>query len=343
VTSEQRRPIGDDPGHIDVHHHVVPEFFRKAANAAGVLSGGAPWPEWQPADTLRMLDEQRIDSALVSIAPPGAHFGVKADTIALTRRCNDYMADLVRTYPDRLGAFGVLPLPYVDEAVREIEYILDVLGLDGVGLYTNAAGLYLGDDRLEPAFAELHRRRAVAYLHPAEPPVDPAPGLSLPPWYGEFVFDTTRALTNMLVHGTLERNSGMSLIVAHAGGTAPYIVNRITNVWREMPEARLLAPEGPLAYLRKLYYDTASCGPGFGLRLVRDMMGTSQIVLGSDYPFVPAHSVSRFADNLRDPRFLGVDERVLRSNALRLFPRFATARDIVRQNVVGIHGAPKQT
>jgi len=312
-----------EPGHIDVHHHFVPSFYWEAARRAGVtMSGGAPMPDWRPEDTLAMLDERGVAAALLSVVPPGVYFGDQAQASVLARRCNEFAAGLVGDHPDRLGAFAVLPLPDVDAALTEVGYALDVLGLDGVGLYSNVAGRYLGDPRFEPLFAELDRRGAVVYLHPAEPPCDPAPGLSLPPWFGEFVFDTTRALTNMVLRGTLERNARFTLIVAHAGGTAPYIVNRMTNAWRDMPEARLAAPEEPLAYLRRLYYDTASCGAGHSLRLLRDLVGADRLLVGSDFPFVPAHAVSVLRTRLEDPHFLGVPAEFLRASALRVFPRF---------------------
>ncbi|MFG2503242.1 amidohydrolase family protein [Streptomyces sp. NPDC048441] len=305
--------------HIDVHHHFIPEFYRDIAGQAGhVLSGGAPIPPWTPGESLAMLDDAGIEFALLSIAPPGVYFGDPAAAAALATRCNDHLAELIKEHPGRFGGFGVLPLPDVDAALAEIDRIFDVHRLDGVGLYTNVAGRYLGDPAFEPVFAELNRRRAVAYLHPAEPPVDPAPGLGLPGWYGEFVFDTTRALSQMIVQGTLSRHRDVSLIVAHAGGTAPAIVQRIENVRRTTPDA---AQETSVDFLKRLYFDTASCGAGHGLRLVRDLVGTERILVGSDYPFVPPHSVGALTKNLADPRFLGVGPATLRENTVRLFPR----------------------
>ena len=62
---------------------------------------------------------------------------------------------------------------YVDGALAELEYALDVLELDGVVLFSNSCGVYLGDARLEPVFKELDRRGAVVFVHPTASP-DPA-------------------------------------------------------------------------------------------------------------------------------------------------------------------------
>ncbi|OLE29252.1 MAG: hypothetical protein AUG44_05045 [Actinobacteria bacterium 13_1_20CM_3_71_11] len=297
--------------HIDVHHHILPDFYLAEARAAGLGTyAETPWPDWSPDRMLAMLDEQRIAAAVVSMPPPGVCF--------------------VGT--DRVPAFArPLPMTDVDATLDELAYVLDVLGLDGVALYSNVEGRYLGHPDFEPVFAELDRRGALAYLHPAVPPVDPAPEAALPSWCGEFVFDTTRALADLVLSGRLARSPGLRLIVAHAGGTAPYIINRLTNAWRELPGAAQAAPEPPPAYLARLYYDTASCGAGHGLRLLRDLVGTERILVGSDFPFVPAHSVATLERNLADPRFLGVTADALRANALRLLPRFAGA-DVARLN-----------
>lgn len=311
-------------GYIDVHHHILPPFYRDALLSAGLSEvDGAPLPDWTAPDMVSMMDDRGIEVALVSLPPPGVAFGDRRATVKLTRRCNEFAAELVAGRPRRLGAFGSLPLPDVDAALDEIRYLYDVLRLDGVALTSNVDGVYLGDPAFEPVFAELGRRDAVVFVHPVAPPVDPAPGLAQPAWFGEYVFDTTRAVANLALHGTLWRHRSVRMIVAHAGGTAPFIANRLLNLWRETPGAPERAPEEPLELLRRLYYDTASCGLGHGLRLVRELVGADRVLLGSDHPFVPAHSTTSLAKRMADPAFLGVPMRTLRDNALRLFPRFA--------------------
>jgi hypothetical protein len=51
-------------------------------------------------------------------------------------------------HSQRFGAFALLPLPDVKEALAEIAYALDILKLDGVGLHSNNDGAYLGAIRL---------------------------------------------------------------------------------------------------------------------------------------------------------------------------------------------------
>ena len=76
----------------------------------------------------------------------------------------------MRKYPDRFGAFALLPLPDVDGALRELEYSIDTLNLDGVVLMSNVEGHYLGDPAYEELFAELNRRKWVVFIHPNNSP-----------------------------------------------------------------------------------------------------------------------------------------------------------------------------
>jgi aminocarboxymuconate-semialdehyde decarboxylase len=88
----------------------------------------------------------------------------------LARRCNEFSAELMQRHPGRFGGFACLPLPDVEGSLIEMTYGLDVLKLDGVVLFSNARGIYLGDRRFVPVFAELQRRAAVVFIHPTASP-----------------------------------------------------------------------------------------------------------------------------------------------------------------------------
>jgi Amidohydrolase len=94
--------------------------------------------------------------------------------------CTFRRAKSCQECPDRFGGFAALPLPDVDGALRKLEYGLDVLKLDGVVLFSNARGIYLGDARYRPLFAELERRAAVVFVHPTASPAPAARSLGLP-------------------------------------------------------------------------------------------------------------------------------------------------------------------
>ncbi len=158
----------------------------------GLLFPGVDYPAWDVQTTLAMMDRQGIATAIVSISEPGVYFGNVALARDLARQINEFSARLVADHPQRFGAFAVLPLPDGNAALRELEYALDTLKLDGIGLLTNYRGTYLGDDALDALFAELNRRQVVAFIHPSTPPSKDQPTFGLPPSLYEFTFDTTR-------------------------------------------------------------------------------------------------------------------------------------------------------
>ena len=195
-------------GFIDVHAHFVTGSYIASARTAGhdPPDGMPRWPDWSARAHLELMDRTGIDAAVLSVSSPGTHFGDDAAARRLAREVNDAGAQVVRDHPGRFGLFASLPLPDIDGALAEIGYAFDTLDADGVIMETNVHGVYLGDQRLEPVFAELARCRATVFLHPMSPPCWEQTALGRPRPMIEFIFDTARAVTDLILAGTLDRH-----------------------------------------------------------------------------------------------------------------------------------------
>jgi predicted TIM-barrel fold metal-dependent hydrolase len=308
---------------IDVHHHIMPSWYVEEAKSMGAKDGGGvEFPAWTVESGLALMDRKGIKTAITSIATPGVHFGDDAKARSLARRANEFSARLVADHPDRFGAFAVLPLPDVDGALEELAYATDTLKLDGVTLLTSTNDRYLGNPAYDAVFAEMNRRKSVIFLHPNVPSTAEALHLEMPGALVEFVFDTTRAVANLIFSGTMERNPDLSIILPHAGGTVPYVAGRLA-LGALVPHLNEKAPKGALAYLKRFYYETALATAPTALSSLRELVEPSHILFGSDNPFAPEPLIDAEIQGLE--RYDGFDDATLqaieRDNALALFPR----------------------
>jgi predicted TIM-barrel fold metal-dependent hydrolase len=309
---------------IDTHAHCIPRALREALVEAGhERPDGFPHiPRWEPASALEQMDELGIDTAILSVSSPGIHLGGDAAARTLARTINEEVADLVRERPDRFGLFATLPLPDIDGSLAELVYAMDELGADGVGVLTNHNGLYLGDPRLEELFAELNRRRAVVFVHPTSPVDGEASALGYAKPMMEFIFDTTRAIVNLAVQGTLARCPGVTVLVSHAGAALPMLADRVDGFLEAVSDG---APPMVADALGRLWYDMAGVPLPRQLPALRGLVSVDQLTYGSDLPFMPVAMADQVRRRFDASNLLSDVERdaVYGNNALRLFPRLA--------------------
>jgi 6-methylsalicylate decarboxylase len=166
-------------------------------------------------------------------------------------------------------------------------------------------------------YSELNRRKAIVYIHPTVPANGKFPKMKIPTSVEEFVFDTTRAISSLILNKTLKRFPKIRFIVSHAGGTAPYIA------WR-MSLLDYRVHTDTINDLKRLYYDTALSASPYALRSLQELVNPSHILFGSDYPFAPEIITRMTISGLNT--FNGFDEKQLRGinreNAIDLFPQF---------------------
>lgn len=315
------------PHRIDVHHHLIPAPMRAQFTAMGTTEvAGRELPEWSPDLSLGVMDRHGIEFALLSVSAPGMHFGDDDKARVLARACNDASAGIVAESPHRFGFFASLPLPDLDGALDEAARALDELGADGIVLLSSHSdGSYLGDPRFDPLMAELDRRGATVFIHPAIPTAADHIDVSIPLFAMEFTFDTTRAAFNLAYQGTLERYPNIRFILSHAGGTVPYLAARFDLLWFQEPELVERAPKGGTAYLRTMYYDTALSANPHALRSLQELVGIDRILFGSDYPFAPELATLLQVEGLAAYDGFTPEEQasVARNSALTLFPTIA--------------------
>lgn len=348
---------------IDVHHHIIPKIYLDSLSKKEIKKSlGVRFPDWDPLQAIGEMDRNGIVTSVISISAPGVYFpDIKSPgefAIDLSKEMNDTCADLIDEYPGRFGAFGTLPLPDVDAAVKELSYAIDSLKLDGVILLSNYDGYYLGDPRFDKLFSELNRRKAVVFIHPATPPGIEKSHFGVPDTLMDVCFDTTRTAYSLMLNGTLRRYPDVRFILAHAGGgysiygckgqhhlfdlheypwCDPYcskgvsiataLVPRLKESVPESLEFYLQIeknlPEGPDHYLKRFYYDTALSASPHAFASLQTIVDSSHIVFGSDYVFATPAAIPLTIKGLKE--YEGFSRKDLvsigKENAKSLFPR----------------------
>jgi 6-methylsalicylate decarboxylase len=272
---------------VDTHHHFYPPRYV-AKRRSDILAVGPGFPhivDWTPQQSLAAMDQAGIAKSILSMSAPGIWFGGAAESAATARECNEYAADLVHAYPGRFGFFAALPLPDPQASVAEIGYALDHLHADGIGLLTNYDSRYLGDPLFEPVMAELHRRAAVVYTHPAGTDCCHNIDSGLPMASMEFPFDTTRTIASLAFKGTLNRFPDIRFIFSHGGGTVPFLVGRMGSILRTRTDLAALFPDGLQAALARHFYDTVSIIASPSIKALTDFVPTGNLLFGTDYPY----------------------------------------------------------
>ena len=287
---------------LDLHtHYYPPAYFERIERSGGDFSFGASptgqriirykgarffgvtAPMTDVGKRLEDMDRVGIDVEVLSLSTPNVFFAEGRAQIEVARMVNDAYADLIAKRPGRFLGFASIPMDDPDGALRELARALDELRLQGAVLLSNIRGRALADPAYRPFFAECDRRKACVFVHPMIPAAaEPFGEYVLGPIVG-FPFDTTLAVARLCYAGVFKQLPNIRWLVAHAGGAIPYLLERLDSGWRDFAECRANIDEPPSTYLKRLSYDTVTFSPN-NLRLLRDIVGTDHLAMGSDYP-----------------------------------------------------------
>lgn len=272
-------------GRIDTHHHFMPDVFVKTIGADRLASvtPNKQLPDWSVQRALDICGTFGISEAILSISP-GYPALAAAIERPLMRTCNEAAATIRSDHPGKFGHFASVPMFDPAEALKEIDYAFGTLKADGVVVFSNYGGRYLGDASFGEIWAELNARKAVVFIHPTSPGYEL---LGQPPQsVVEFPVDTARAATSLMFSGTTRKYPDIRFVLSHAGGVLPFLAARISGGALFNPEVHAQVPD-VMAEIRRFWFDTALSANPAALAALLAVADPGRITFGSDFPYAP--------------------------------------------------------
>jgi 6-methylsalicylate decarboxylase len=304
---------------VDVHTHL-PIAYGDRFDPAGLPLGLTPWTL---EGALAVLDDHGLAAAVLS--NPFLVTGPQA--LERTQAVNDRYAELRVLSRGRLGGLAALPLHDPNAAAAEAARALDELSLDGVCLPTHVDGRRLGDPEFTPVWRALQARGAVAFIHPVHPPAFGETGMGYPVATLEFMFESTRMITNLIYSGVKQRFPGVKVISTHGGGSTPYLAARIAGLaeFLGVGGGVLRAPEAVLADLRTFYFDITACANPHALPALLALVPPDRLMMGFDWPMMPRTLIRPALEFIAETPLLdeAARQQIRAGTARTLFPRLA--------------------
>jgi aminocarboxymuconate-semialdehyde decarboxylase len=267
---------------------------------------------------IEFMDSNGLDKSVVSIGNPWVDFMDPQEARWWATSLNE---DIEKICLDdsRFWGLGVVPLQDPQAACAEIERIEKLRRVKGIMIGTRPGGLQLDDPALNPFWETAEGSSLPIFIHPHY-----TVGYEMMAGYGHamlfalgFTFESTLAVSRLILGGVLERCPRLKIIVAHAGGTLPFLAGRLDICTKVDGRARKSLTKPFSEYLGMLHYD-AVIYHAAGLSCALEVVGSDRLLFGTDHPFgiaAPQMSLEVIAKALE-----GEDgkEAILSKNAERL-------------------------
>ena len=273
---------------IDVHAHLWTDDYLDLMQGYGNNDTGTQRNKGagiSPADIdnrFALMEANGVEMQILDICPQAPHLENKEHAVNAARKANDLYAEAVNRWPKKFRAFAAVPLPHVDEALKELERALDQLKFVGATIETFVANRSVADPAFAPFYEELNRRGTVLYIHPSGNGVD-SPFVI--PYHLRWIIgapmEDTVSILHLIEAGYPQKYPKLKIVNSHLGGMLPMVFQRLDNISKwEHP-----LPELPSITAKRMWYCSVGHGHPPALRAAVDSMGADRICLGTDFPY----------------------------------------------------------
>ena len=274
---------------VDIHAHAT------VADVAEVVKG-TPLERFGRGgralgtDRIEELDKRGIDVQVLD-ANIFWWYGADRDLAAKIVQVQDEgLAKWCAAHPDRFVAFSSPALQFPDLAAQQAEHAVKNLGMRGIAIGGHVAGEPLSAAKYDPFWAKVQELGVMVFMHPNN-----AENIAKPDAFsgagdlGNVIgnpLETGLFLTHLIFDGTLDRFPALKICGAHAGGYLPSYLGRTDVACYVRPNSKCVNKKHPREYMQdQIMADSMVFSPE-GIRHLVAEMGPSQVVYGTDMPFV---------------------------------------------------------
>jgi len=291
---------------IDIHTHIVPANFPAYAGRGRDV----PWPamaeahachrhvmisgklyrtvsdgSWSVPRRIEAMGAMRVARQALSPMPELLSYWLPLeDSKVMVRYLNEQIAAMIALAPQRFVGLGAVPLQDLDSAILELDFVMKKLNFSGVEIASHVNGVSIGDPRFEPFFDAAERIGAAIFVHALRPAGQERIVGAFIEQAVCFPGDIALAAASMITGGIAARHPKLRIAFSHGGGALSILLPRLVQAWKLFPKAKESLAESPAVYARRFYYDALVFDP-MATRFVIDSFGSSQVCIGSDYPF----------------------------------------------------------
>lgn len=256
------------------------------------------------AQRLESMDAAGIDVQVLSLTSPGVEQFDPAVGTALARKCNDQLAEVVESHPDRFIGFAALAPNDPEAAADELERAVEQLGFKGWKTHSNYGDTYLDEQKYWPILERAEHLDVPIYLHPAVPAIPPLRryGFALAGAPFGFGIETSICMMRLVFSGAFDRYPNLRIMLGHLGEGLPFLMQRIdfahVRPWFD-PDARPNLKRKPSDYLRdNMFVTTSGNYLPAAFICTWEVMGIDRILLATDYPYEDSNECMHFLEEL---------------------------------------------
>ncbi len=297
-------------------HIIFPEFVAEIPTDIKAAKSGSQSPMIEKLmplledigdRRLKSMDDNGISLQILSVVGAGADLLDPDKGPAFASRYNDSLAERIKPYPNRFGAFAHLPLTNPTAAASELHRTVKTFGFKGALINGLTNDLFLDNAVFQPLLTEAEALGVPIYLHPGLPPKSVADAYysDLPNNAGQALgvagwgwhSETALHILRLIYSGSFDKYPKLKIIIGHMGEMLPTMMERNDSLFK-VGSIGINKRSVKQTLRDQVFITTSGIFTQPPLQVAIDTFGIDNILFSVDYPFSKNEEGRGFLENL---------------------------------------------